>query len=505
MKFSFFAGPFPLIITLFSCSQTEMERQFAMEKAIDRANRQKQQFYLTAGGLDSGEFDILSRQYSDIAAMVEPPPDDSASIRSAPLPLLTSWQMAGLAFYNLGLLNMEQEKYDEAFGNFEHLIGHYGFKPHQVQTAMLMQALARYKQNRYREAVMLYNAVSLYYIDIARPESDPNLDALDTPLTAARILRDAGDGKQFNIQLKRALDYYWGILSSHHGTPLGNAAVGKLASAFLLGDLADSAVTVLSEVKDPKTGEVPPLILYNIASIQREYLKDFAAAKRSYRKFVRSYPKHQLTATAQFGLAASLFAAGQYSQARDEAAKLETARATSENILSEAGFLKALSYQLENNWPRALGEFDFVKTNYPISRRGMETPLHIAEYYLSKGDSKLALESYGEAEKDYRRLLDVYSARRDIVPRAMSFLANSLSRQELWQEAAEILKQLASRFPETPEGYSAGPAAADILSHKLNRPSEAAAMLRLFANSYPGSKDVPAIISYADSLEARLR
>ena len=496
------------IITLISllaisCSRTEMDRQFAMERAIDQVNREKQQFYLTGGDLDSNEYEILINAFTDITAMVEPPPDDSAAIERAPKPLQASWQMAGLAYYNLGLLNVEMEKYEEAYDYFDQLIKHYGFKPHQVQNAIFMQALARYKQNRYREAVLLYNAVSRYYLGFARPENNPNLDAMDSPLTAARILRGIDDKGQFDNQLKQAVDFYWGVLESYQGTPLGNAAIGKLASAFLLGDLADSAVVVLSEVKDPETGRIPPLVLFNIANIQRNYLNDFAGAEKSYRNFMEYYPEHPLSATVQFGVAASLFADRKYQSARDEVAIVETMRGVSEEILSEAGFLKALSYQLEDNWPRAKGEFDYIRTNFPISQRGMETSLHIAEYYQSKGDSKLAAESFREAERDYRRLIDVYSARGDVISRALSFLANSLSQQQRWEETVDILKQLASRYPDTQEGYSAGPAAADILSLKLNKPLEAAALLRVFAKNYPESKDIPAIIAYADSLEAQ--
>ncbi|MEE9552939.1 MAG: tetratricopeptide repeat protein [candidate division Zixibacteria bacterium] len=490
---------------LISCSPTEMQRQFEMERAINLANRQKQQFYLSGGELDSAEYEILKKSYTAITEMITPPPKDPAAIDKTSEPLMTSWQMAGLAYYNLGLLNMERENLDGAYDDFERLIERYGFKPHQVQTALFMQALVRFKQDRFREAVLLYNAVAQYYLESAKPELNPNLDALDSPLTAARILRDMENENQFDYQLNRAIDYYWGILNSHHGTPLGNAAVGKLASAFLLGELADSAVVVLSQVKDPETGKIPPLVLYNIANIQRNNLLDFGGAEKSYRQFVAEYSEHPLRASAQFGIAASLFANKKYPMARDEVSKVEKLIGVPRKILAEASYLKALAYQMEDNWPRALGEFGYVSANFPVSRRGMEIPLHVAAYYRSIGESRLAIEALAEAEKVYRRLMDVYSARRDIVARAMSYLAASLIERELWEDALEVLKTLASKYPETPEGYSAGPAAADILTDRLKRPADAAATLRVFVNNYPGSMDIENIMAYADSLETLTR
>jgi len=492
-------------LLLTGCSSTEMEYQFEMEKAINQANRLKQQFYLTDGKLSVDEYEILKGKFSEISVMIPPPPGDSAAIGRASEPMITAWQMAGLAYYNIGLLKMELEDFDGAYDDFESLIRHYGFKPHQVQTAMFMQALARYKQKRFSEAVLLYNAVGQYYARTAGPESKLDLDALESPLTAAGILRDLKEKTRFEKQLHTAIGYYWNLFSGFQGTPLGDAAVGKLAAAFLMGELADSAVMILSEIKDPKSGNIPPLVLLNIADIQQDYLRDYKAAAKCYREYLEDYPDHLMIPSALLGLGSALYAEKRYGEARDELSKIEQIRGAPDQVLADAGYLKALTFEMEDNWQRALGEFNYVQSKFPVSTSGMEAPAHVAEYYLSKGETGLARDAFADAERDYKRLVDMYSARPEIVARTMFYLARCAISQGKWIEAIDILKSLAVQYPDTPEGFSAYPQAADILSSELSDPAGAAILLKTFVRNYPRVNEIEKIIAYADSLEKASR
>lgn len=494
----------PLSLLIAACSQNEMQRQFRMERAINEANRLKRQFYITGGEIDRAEFEKLRDSFIAVTKMISAPPGDSAAIADASEPLRVSWQMAGLAYFNLGLLNMQMGNLDSAFDDFQLLIEKYGFKPHQTRTALLMQALARYKQKKYRESVTLYNQVAQYYQRTGAIEPNPDMDALDSPLTAARILRTTAEKKQFECQINRAIDYYWGILIGSQGTPLGDAAIGKLASAFLMGDLADSAVSVLSQVKDPSTGQIPPIVLFNIAGIEQNYLDDYAAAEESYMKFVDLYENHPLAASAQLGIGMALYYEKKYNRARDELTAAEHFKGAGYDAQAEATYYRARSFEKQNDWQRALGEFSYLRANYPISRRGMEAPMYVAGYYQSKGESRLATEAFDDAEEDYRKLMDIYSARSDIVARATWFLARCFRMQKRWEEAVDLLKTLATRYPQTPEGYSAIPLAAEILSSKLNKPKDAAAMIKLFIENYPGVSSVKDMKAYADSLESLL-
>ncbi len=490
----------PLII---SCSETEMGLQFKMEKAVVNANKLKKQLYLSEG-LDRQEAEQLRTAYKEVIGLIKTPPGDSAMIAGASVPLNISWQMAGLAYYSLGLLEMEMENYNEAFDNFSSLINSYGFHPHQVQKAIFMQALARYKQDRFTEAILLYNKVAGQYASDPLSVLNPNMDALESPLTAAKIFQEIESGKKFERQIGEAIDYYLNLIVSYEGSPLADAAIGKLASAFLLGDLADSAVTALSSVRDSESDRIPPLVLMNIANIQQKNLKDYKAAEKSYRDLVEFYPDNALAGTARLGIGVSLYMRENYEQARFELSLIDKLPRVTNILLAEAHYLTASCFELEGKWERALGEYDFVWANHAASEKGMSVPIHIAEYYQNKGQAKLAAQSFEEAEKDYKRLIDIYNSRPDVTVRATGFLVRSLLSQEKWEEAIKALEGAAQKYPRTTLGYSALPKAAEILAVKLNRPVEAADFLELFLTKFPNAPEKERISTYADSLRNSL-
>lgn len=488
------------ILSLF-CSKSELERQFEMEKAINEANRLKEQFYFSEGGLSDEERNGLREKFESIVGMVSVPPDDSAAINRSPEALQVSWQLAGLAYYNLGLLEMEMENYDEAFENLATLIDHYGFKRHQVQRAIFMQALARYKQKRYSEAIVFYNMVARDYAEMPDPTYNPNLDFLESPLLAARIFREVDERRKFQEQITEAIDYYFQLITAYEGTPLADAAVGKLASAFLLGDLADSAIAALSAIKDPETGETPPLVLFNIGTIQQKNLRDYKAAEKSYRDFLALYPDNPLASSAQLGIGVTLYHRKNYDKARDEFSLMDKLSRVPADLIVDAHYLTAVCFEEEGRWNRALGEYDFVWANHSTTEKGMSIPLHIAEYYLNDGKVDLAKRSFSEAERDYKRLADIYAARRAIAAAATAYLVRCYILQEKWEAAVETLRSLALRYPTTAEGYSALPRAAEILAEKLNKTSEAADLLKQHMEKYPQSRSNERISAYADSLE----
>jgi tetratricopeptide (TPR) repeat protein len=502
--FSFFLIVF-LIFAVFSCSESDLKRQFAMEKAINDVNKLKERYNFSDGGLNEQESAELKEIFESITDMAPVPPRDSAALENSPEPLKISWQLAGLAYYNLGLLSMESEDYQAAHEYFGTLVDRYGFKQHQVRRAVFMQALALYKMDRYAEAIILYNRVAQDYALAPEPLKNPNLDVLDSPLLAAKIYRDVKSRNEFKNQISSAIDYYIDIISVYDGTPLADAAIGKLASAFLLGDLADSAVAVLEAITDPETGKVPALIRFNIGSIQQNNLRDYGAAERTYRIFIEDYPDDRLAISAQMGIGISLYYQKNYDRARYELSLLDDYPYVPSMLIAEARYLTAVCFEEEGKWDRALGEYDFVWANHAATQRGIGIPLRIAEYYLKGGKEELATQSFAEAEKDYEKLADTYAARPDIASSAMGYLIRCYVLQEKWEEAVEELKTMFIKYPKTSSGYSALPLAADILAKKLNRPSEALELLRQYLDKYPGSPVQDQISALADSLDSLSR
>jgi tetratricopeptide (TPR) repeat protein len=488
-----------------SCSEGDLERQFRMEKAIDEANRLKKQYDFSGGGLDQSEIDELTEAFRRVTEMVSAPAGDSAGIKGAPEPLRVSWQLAGLAYYNLGLIEMDLKNYEAAYGYLQTLIDHYGFRQNQVQRALFMQAIARYKQKRYLEAISLYSRAARSYAEAPEAVYRPNLDILDSPLISARIYQDMDSRTRFEDQIEEAVDYYTGIITAYEGTALADAAIGKLASAFLMANLGDSAVEALSGIADPKTGNILPLAQLNIGRIQQFQVKNYRAAEKSYRAFMKNYPDNDMAALAQMGIGISLFNQEEYEKARFELSLVEKTAGSTTDLVAEAHYLTAYCFELEGKWQRALGEYDYAWANHASTKSCMMIPLHIAEYYAQEGKVELARRSLSEAESDYTGLADTYAARPDIASEALGYLIRTYIMGEKWDQAVETMKNLAHKYPKTLGGYSALPRAARILDEKLRRPSDAVDLLGLYLEKFPDSPDRENVTAYADSLKTELQ
>jgi len=487
------------------CSKGDLRRQFAMEKAIDDVNRIKKEYHLSDGVIDEQEAADLEKKYLSIARMVPTPPRDSAAVENSPEPLRISWRLAGQAYYDLGLLEMEQEEYQTAYQYFAMHIEIYGFKSRHIRRAIFMQAIAMYKMYRYTEAIDLYNRVARDYTSIPESPIDPNLDLLDSPLAAAKSYLETDERNRFKSQASTAINFYLDIISTYDGTPLADDAAGKLAALFLLGDMADTAVAVLGAATDPETGKVPALNRLNIGTIQRNQLRDYMAAEQSYRKLIEDYPDDDFAISAQLGIGISLYYQKNYDKARYELSLVNNYRSAPSELIAEARYLTALCFEDEGNWDRALVEYDFVWTNHATDRKGIGVPVHKAEHYLNTGRKGLAAQSFAEAEEDYERLEDTYAARPSIASSAMAYLIRCYMLQNKWDVAAEALRTLSIKYPRTPSGYSALPQAANILAKKLDKPSEALELLRMYLRKYPESPVKNQITALADSLDSSIR
>jgi len=66
-------------------------------------------------------------------------------------------------------------------------------------------------------------------------------------------------------------------------------------------------------------------------------------------------------------------------------------------ICAEATFLIGNSYQIQDKWGLALGQYKKVIQEYPITLRGIDIPIYIAQYYKAKYQPDKMMAAYQEA------------------------------------------------------------------------------------------------------------
>jgi TolA-binding protein len=124
--------------------------------------------------------------------------------------------------------------------------------------------------------------------------------------------------------------------------------------------------------------------------------------------FVAKNPSNILAIEGQFTVAKLYAAKDEFENSRKRLKSIMTKYSKSSVVCSEALFLIGYSYQAENKWESALEQYNKLIADYPLTVRGLETPVYIAQYYKAKFQADKMLASFGQAIDHYRSLVQKY-------------------------------------------------------------------------------------------------
>jgi TolA-binding protein len=320
------------------------------------------------------------------------------------------------------------------------------------------------------------------------------------PILRAEVFKKRGESEKFSEALDGARSYYRRLYNENPNALLAAAALGKIASTYLLESQPYKAIETLSELKDEQ-GRFPSPVMLRIGQIYLDHARDYRAAETAFSRYLDLYPNSDEAVLAQLGLGLSLFQEREYKKAADEFLSVEQNYPRKWQQISKARFLYAQCFEKMGDWQRALTEFNWVKANFPATPEGLEVPYYIAQYYEKSGEKKLAQDSFDKGIEFYRKIVDTYS-RTSIAPIAQNYIAKSLLALGRWQEAAESFKAVALRFPGSQLATASLLAAADIYRVKLNDKTAAANSLREYIAKFPHYPQADELRREIESLEA---
>lgn len=483
------------------CSRkTDSERRFEMEKLLTLADRSMEQSRSSSTRFSETDIKRFLDDYSKIAKMVRLPKEISEVERSTDNKRQL-WALASLATTRVGNLYIESKEYDKAYEAFRTVAQCPATTPLQRNAIFGFMAIARELGKAYPEASALYDSLAIGYLDLIVPPS-PNMDAMNAPLKAAEMWANAGNEANYNIGIKRAQEYYRGIMTKYDNTLVGAAAAGKLAACFLQQNSYLEAIAVLETVKDT-TGNIAPNIMLMIADIYLNRMRDNKSAENTYREFGKAYPKSRDLAVARFGLGLSLFAQKRYAEARKTVDGIEKVPGATERDVAQAIYLTALCFESEDKWELAKGKYDFVQVSYPGTEQSYEAALHIPNYFRSKGQTELAKRAYEASVAYINKLAEQNKDDQTKSAKALGYLVRAYLDNNDNEKAAELLIQLHERYPKLPEGKLAPVRLADIYENSLYDSSKAIEWLKVFINENPNAPDLNQLQLHKQLLESK--
>jgi len=411
-----------------------------------------------------------------------------------------AWYLTAKAHLKIGELYSQNKDYLRADNELRKIPDSYPLNPYQSALALYYCGAIAELQRDYRKALNDYQRILDDYRPTLEDQKTPEPLLVGVPILRAEVFRKKGESENYREELDKARSYYRRLYNENPKALLAAAALGKIASTYLLESLPSKAIETLSELKDEQ-GRFPSAVMLRIAQIYLDHARDYRAAESAFSRYLNLYPDSDEAVLAQLGLGLSLFHQREYKKATNEFLSVEKNYPRKWQQISKAHFLYAQCFEKMGDWQRALTEFNWVKINFPATLEGLEVPYYIAQHYERSGEKRLAEDSFEKGIEFYRKTVDTYS-KTSIAPIAQNYVAKSLLALGRWREAAESFKALAERFPGSRLASASLLAAADIYRVKLNDKTSAANSLREYLERFPHYPQAEELREEIESLEA---
>ncbi len=212
----------------------------------------------------------------------------------------------------------------------------------------------------------------------------------------------------------------------------------------------------------------------------------------AFKEFINSHPEGNLSIEAKFMISRLYIVKKEYDKGRSQINLILSQHKASEPVCSEALFLKGNSYEIEDKWDLANAEYRKIINQYPLTLRGLSTPVYIAQHYKIKYEPDRMMEAYKEAIRHYKALISAHSD---------SSLAYTLSQLVVqcygeikdWQNAIATLEEMLDKYKDEKYKGSANVDAilmniALIYKNEIKDDPKAKDTLERLLKDYPRSK-----------------
>ncbi len=162
-------------------------------------------------------------------------------------------------------------------------------------------------------------------------------------------------------------------------------------------------------------------------------------------KFSFKNSKNILAVEADFTIARLYLAKEEFGKSRKQFNAIIAKYKESDVICSEAVFLSGNSYQLEDKWNSALEQYKKVIANYPLTTRGLETPIYVAQYYKVNRQPDKMLTAFGEAIEHYRGLAAKYPD-SPLAFKVYTLIFSCYNASQDWQNSVNTLNVILEKF-----------------------------------------------------------
>ena len=427
-----------------SCSnQKDITLRYKMEKSYYESERMRGILSLNLKAATPEDFKKLIKSYQKVIELSSLLPEISLAQDIS--------DIASSAQVRIAELYILQKNLDSAKVSLEKVLENYPGNIPQNKTALLSLGQIYERKNQKEKAVEIYHRLLQNYPPVMKNKL-PDLTLLSLPNHLLQIFSAKEEKPQRDAEFNFARKYYQDLISSYPNTQVSLAASLNLARSFQLLNLWKESLEILESAKD-STGQTPGPVLLQIGNIYFDELKDEKNALITFGRILESSSDSSSKAEAQMKIGMIYFQKKDYSKAKEELSKVKKLFPGEGNFIATSQYLIAQIYENNDEWDRALNEYDWLKVNYFLTPEGLEAPLRIAVYY-QRENKGLAKEYFEKGFRHYDELLSKYKD-KPFVPLIELQKSKLYLLQKDWGNAVSTLQKIAGKYPGTDAGLSA--------------------------------------------------
>jgi len=342
--------------------------------------------------------------------------------------------------------------------------------------------------------------------DKAREEYEKLMDlypvtelGLNMPLYIIRYYQSVNDKKEEEKAYRQAIRHYSDISNEFAETDFSPVIQDYMAS-FYAGH-GDYQEAIEAWKKTIFSFPLNPLAKKAFLAVAETYalgLNDLTSAIATYEAFIESYPKFERIAEIKVRLGLLCVTHNQLRRAKEIFEELIHDYPEDESTLVKAYAGLAQVYQAEKNTEKVVEVYETMKTRFPHSREVVSVPFLIAKYYEDLKFSTKADLAYNTAIVEYKAMLESDDRNEAVKREAANFLALCYIKKNDTENALQLLRMLAEKYPDNPM-YLMDMAS---LYTNLNAVDKAIAVYRELMRRYPNNR---LILSLAQSQITTLR
>ena len=468
------------IVFFISCQrrQDSVLIEYEADRLFYWANKGYQSILINPNIASEEDFDIAIKSFRSIGKKFRNYATRSQNIRS----------IVRRSELDIPALFIIQKNFQAALQEYDRII-----QENKLDT--LLQASARFnKASLYEKLGDLKQALDEYKIFMASYSSlfyknEASFQFLQVPIRIARLKKIMKD-KNSNLEYKQARRFYRQLLVTKSKNIPYSLLYQLIALTFSESGQWQSTVRVLKEFLATHGDTIQePGVLLEIGDIYMMRLNSPSDAIREYQNIIKKYPNHIQTAVAQMNIGDIMLRRGQYDVARTHFGYVINRFKNNPQLCGTAQFKIAFTYEKEGKWAKALNEYEWLWTKYPLTYEALLVPNHIAKYYMDHNMVSLARKAFVRAISEYQSFLDKYKKHK-LAAFSQLQLAYSYKSIKKYKQAIRTAERIFADYPKNniiPDAYLF---IAGIYENELDNPQKAIKIYDNLLKKFPSNPNV---------------